>query len=396
MKLRGWVDDIARRGVRGWAVDLEDPERRLQLLIRIDGEVAAQATADKPRPALRESLGGNVSGNHGFSVNFEPPLSAFSSIEVEIIEQSTGQLLPNGSRQLKGMDRRNAPLRPVMVTSTGRSGTTLLMSELLRHPRVAVADRYAYEIKLLSYYAAALKVLGGEMDRVNSTNPDNIFDRIGQYRIGHNPFNGVGFYNIVKNKAAMARLFEETIPASYANLFRQFIEQYYELVRIDQNKPEAIYFAEKVDLDEAARNGGRVMFGEVREIALVRDPRDFFSSAKSFWKLESRQALDMIKTTIPRLQAVAQSTSSDIMALRYEDLVQRPRDAKARLYKFLGLRDDDDSEVVGDVSLFGRHGTSKDVGSSIGRWREDLTPEEVAAVNEAFASYIEVFEYERS
>jgi hypothetical protein len=194
----------------------------------------------------------------------------------------------------------------------------------------------------------------------------------------------------------MSTLFEERIPSGLASLFRRFIEEYYELVRIDQNKQEAIYFAEKVDLDEAARIGPRIMFGEVKEIALVRDPRDFFSSAKAFWKLESQQALDMIKTTIPRLQAVAQSGSGEVMAMRYEDLVQRPRESKARLYRFLGLRDDDDREDVGDTSLFSRHGTSRDVGSSIGRWRQDLTPEEINAVNEAFASYIEVFDYERS
>ncbi len=137
------------------------------------------------------------------------------------------------------------------------------------------------------------------------------------------------------------------------------------------------------------------MFGEVKEIALVRDPRDFFSSAKAFWKLESGPALDMIKTTIPRLQAVAQIESDEVIALRYEDLVGAPRETKARLYRFLGLRDDDDLETVGDASLFDRHGTSKSVSSSIGRWREDLTKEEVHAVNEAFASYMEVFDYER-
>ena len=395
MKLRGFVDDISRRGVRGWAIDMEQPETPRELIVRVDGHDVHRVKADKPRPSLRESLGQGVSGNHSFSLTFARSLPSFMALEVEIVDAASGQLLPNGSRQLKGVRREVAPLRPILVISTGRSGTTLLMSEFLRHPRIAVADRYAYEVKLLTYYSAALKVLTADMDRTNSTNPDNIFDKIGQYRIGHNPFNAVGFYNIVRNKAAMARLFEEEIPNDYAAMFRRFIEKYYDLVRIDQGKTDAVYFAEKVDLDEAARNGPRVMFGEVKEIALVRDPRDFFSSAKTFWKLESRQALDMIKTTIPRLQAVAQSGAGTVLTLRYEDLVDDPAATRGRLYQFLGLRDDDDATTLGDGALFQRHGTSASVGSSIGRWRKDLTAEEVQAVNQTFASYMEAFGYQR-
>jgi hypothetical protein len=393
VKLRGRLEEVSRNGVRGWAIDMARPELPLELLIRADGTVVDRCLANKPKPALRETLGQGVSGNHAFAHTFAAPLPSFRAIDIDVVEAASGQAIPNGARQLRGLETAAVPLRPILVTSTGRSGTTLLMSELLRHPRIVVADRYPYEIKLLSYYAAALKVLTAEMDRTNSTTPDNLFDRIGRYRVGHNPFNSPGFYSIVANRAGMARLFEERIPLVYARGFREVIEEYYDLVRIDQDKREAMYFAEKVDLNEAARSGPRVLFGTVKEIAMLRDPRDLLCSAKAFWKLESGAALDMIRSTVPRVQAVAQSGSAEILALRYEDLVAEPRAAKARLYRFLGLRDDDQDDTLGDTTIFARHATSQSADASIGRWRQDLTAEEARAVTAAFGDYMEAFGY---
>ena len=395
MKLRGRLDEVSRFAVRGWAIDMERPNVPLELLIRANGAVVDRCVADQPRPALRETLGHRASGYHGFAHTLATPLPSFASLDIDVVEAASGQPIPNGARALRGVQPGAVPLRPVLVTATGRSGTTLLMSELLRHPRIVVADRYPYELKLLSYYAAALKVLTAHMDRANSTTPDNLFDQVGRYRIGHNPFNGPGFHSLVADRDALARLFDERIPRVYARDFRLFIEEFYDLVRIDQNKREALYFAEKIDLDEAARSGPRVMFGEVKEIAMLRDPRDFLCSAKAFWKLESGPALEMIKTTIPRVQAVALSGSSEVLALRYEDLVHDPRGVKTRLYRFLGLRDDDETEALGDPSNFGRLATSASADASIGRWRQDLTRDEAEAVGTTFADYMEAFGYPR-
>lgn len=395
MKLRGRVDEVTRRLIRGWAINMEDPETPLRLRVRANGADVAQVIADKSRPALRESLGHGVSGNHGFLHTFVPSLPSFVPLTIEVFEARTGRPLPNLVRPLPGLEPGPVPLRPLLVSATGRSGTTLLMSELVRHPRIVVANRFPFEIKLLSYYSACLKVLTADMDRQNSTNPDNIFDHVGQYRVGFNPFNGPPFYNIISDTSAMAHLFEHRIPQVLARDFRQFIEEYYELVRRDQEKSDAMYFAEKVDLDEAARAGPRVLFGDVREIALVRDPRDFFCSARAFWKLDSQATLEMIKTTIPRLQSIALTQSSEIIAIRYEDLVTRPQETKARLYRFLGLRDDDASETLGDATLFARHGTSRNADASIGRWKEDLTPAEANMITNTFAGLMEAFGYQR-
>ncbi len=396
MKLRGYADEITRHGVVGWALDEERLEAIVELVVRVNGTPRPVRRTAVPRPELREQFGPQASGDYGFRLTFEPALSGFHEFDIEVVEGSAGERLENGRRVLRAPTPRAAPLRPILVSSTGRSGTTLLMSEFVRHPRIVVANRYSYEIKLLSYYSAAYQVLTAHLDRVNSTNPDTMFDRAGQFRIGHNPFNAPGFHSIVSDAERMARLFDRDIPDGYAALFARFIGDYYEIVRANEGKHEAVHFAEKIDLDDAARFGPRLFFGEVREVVLTRDPRDLLCSAKAFWKLGAKEALAMIRTTVPRLFAVSRSDRDDITTIRYEDLVQHPVEARAQLYKFLGIRDDDDpARGLGDAALYGRHGTTKgaDAAASIGRWRTDLPPEEAEACTRAFPEYMEAFGY---
>ena len=394
MKLRGYADEITRHGVVGWAVDEEKLDATVQLIVKVNGEPRPMRRTSVPRPELREQFGPDATGDHGFRLTFDHVLSGFQDARIEVFEASTGERLTNGTVMLTAPRRRAAPLRPILVTSTGRAGTTLLMSDFVHHPRIVVANRYSYEIKLLSYYAAAFNVLTAQADRVNSSNPDTLFDRVGQSRIGHNPFDAPSFHTIVRDHDRMARLFEREIPDGYASLFAGFIRDYYEIIRENEGKADAMHFAEKVDLDDAARFGPRVMFGEVREIVLTRDPRDLLCSAKSFWKMTGADALNMIKTTVPRLYSVTQSGRADVLSVRYEDLVLQPADSRAAIYRFLGIRDDRDDDALGDSALFGRHGTSKDPVSSIGRWRHDLSPEEISACEKTFPRYMEAFGYE--
>lgn len=393
MKLRGFADEITRHGVVGWAMDEDRPAESVRLVVKVNGQTRPTRRVAVPRPELRAEFGPAATGDYGFRLTFDQPLSGFQESRIEVAAAQTGELLPNGEITIPAPSRRPAPLRPILVTSTGRAGTTLLMSDFVNHPRIVVANRYSYEIKLLSYYSAAFNVLTAHADRTNSTNPDTMFDRIGQYRIGHNPFNAPSFYNIVRDSSAMARLFERQIPDGFADLFASFIRDYYEVIRQNEGKHEAVHFAEKIDLHDAARFGPRVMFGEVKEIVLTRDPRDLLCSAKSFWKLEAQDALNMIKTTVPRLFAITQSGRPDILAVRYEDLVSRPLESRREIYRFLGIRDDQNATGLGDAKLFGRHGTSRDPGASIGRWRDELLPDEVAACEREFSGYMESFGY---
>ena len=119
-----------------------------------------------------------------------------------------------------------------------------------------------------------------------------------------------------------------------------------------------------------------------RTINLVRDPRDVFLSARDFVRVrgaagfgmdDGNSELDAARHTAHRWLSFAENaradrTRTDTMTLRYEDLVQEPELSAARLSTFLGLR-----LVPGEApsEYLDSHRTSRDVGTSVGRWQRE-------------------------
>jgi hypothetical protein len=164
-------------------------------------------------------------------------------------------------------------------------------------------------------------------------------------------------------------------------------------LRDEQSKPSARFFAEKGEIDQIAREGVRLFFGMVREIVIVRDPRDVLCSAAAFWRLPHTEAFEMLQTTLPRLEEIYRQSDSDSFFIRYEDLIRKPVETWNDTYRFIGIepRALDISEETS--TLFGKHGTSGSPDQSIGRWRQDLTPDEIRQCNFTFQSFMRQFGY---
>jgi hypothetical protein len=284
-------------------------------------------------------------------------------------------------------------LVPVILTSTGRAGTTLLMSEFVRQPGIVVAGGYPFETKLISYYAAALRALAANEDREHSTDPDRMFAAENRKVIGHNPYNSPGHHSFAKVRAPFERFFEQTVPEKFAALFRDLIFQYYELTKADSDKARATFFAEKGVLDEAPRQAARLFFGQVREILIVRDPRDLMCSAMSFWKYSGADALKMLNETLPQLEAIHKTGAADTFFLRYEDLIEHPEASRRAVYQFIGVDPGKEDLVGTDTDLFNAHGTSQNPAASIGRWQHELSGDDIAACDRTFASFLHRFGY---
>ena len=289
-----------------------------------------------------------------------------------------------GSRRHLAKFGGDVDLRPIIVTSVGRSGSTLLMQELKDSPQVVAATLPPYEIKLLAYYASAFRTLVADADRVRSTNPTSMFVQTDRFRIGHNPWKGHSYYELAKGRQ-LEDLFERTIPNRFLQMFRATVWDYYDILRRDQGKPEAAWFAEKGEIYEDARYGSRLLFPAAKEVVLLRDPRDLLCSSIQFWRLSPDEALEMLKTTLPELDAAVNTADGSVHCVHYEDLILDPVHTRQALSAFLDI---ELATGPGSEALSG-HVTSASAATSVGRWKADLSPALAAACEDAFGEFME-------
>ena len=400
----GWVDQIKRNLIAGWALDTDHPDQPVTIVVTVNGQVHGRVMADLPRDdarliellkeRIRPDLHAAMSGRYGFSIPLDPPLSVFRAHEIEVRFERSGTLLPRGSGRIAAPEHGQAPLMPLLVVAAGRSGTTVLMQHLARHPGIVVADPYPHEIKLMTYYADAYRVLSMGADHRRSTSPDSLL-RDG-YTIGFNPYHRRELGLFTKTPDLLDDYFETTVPPILNKTFGTLLMGYYTRIQADQGKAGARYFAEKVPPRDNARDGVRVLCGDARQILLVRDPRDILCSARAFWNTGPEAAFRNVSAMVSQLEAVHASDAGDLLLIRYEDLVTDTPGTLARLWSFLDLPPPQGQARPDDTaSIPANHGTSRSLEASIGRWRAELPAEEQARCEQAFGGFLDRFGYAR-
>jgi acyl carrier protein len=394
MKLLGHVDEISRSLIEGWVMDVDRPDYSVPVSVYINGVHHGMCRKGQPRADLVLADGQAVSKNCGFWFQFAPPLSPFIEQRIEVRETWSGEKLDNGMRVMPRPElpeRTDAGIVPVLLTSTGRAGTTLLMSEFARHPKLVVGDHVPYEIKQIAYYAAAFAALATDADRERSTTPETMRAPEAGLIIGSNPYNMSGLYGLGAAPDTLAAYYERAVPSGYAELFRGFIIDFYRTLAHGQGKTEAAFFCEKGDISEAAILGARLFFPAVKDIILVRDPRDLLCSTIAFWKHRPDRAMELLTEQLPRLLRLARRDGRNTIIIRYEDLVRDAVNTRRALSEFLDL---DLTLAVEPEVIPDNHRTSSDPAASIGRWREELSRDQADACRAAFGSFMREFGYD--
>lgn len=92
--LKGHVDVYSPSLIAGWAVDLDAPERPVEVVIEINGEVVGRVLADQARPDVEAAVG--RSGLFGFSAQID--LSQLTGNAFRISFSDTNDVLENGGR----------------------------------------------------------------------------------------------------------------------------------------------------------------------------------------------------------------------------------------------------------------------------------------------------------
>lgn len=296
-------------------------------------------------------------------------------------------------------------LQPLIVNSFGRTGTTLLMRMLSAHPQVIVYDRPPFEIRGSKYWLHALRVLGTPTDARSQVGAAMQFHEDPR-AAGGNPFYSSEFAALPQVETWSG----STYLADLIAFCQQSIDDWYLATAAAQNESPAplLFFAEKHFPDLFPRLL-RDLYPGSQELFLVRDFRDMIASMLAYNakkgsgdfgrdRVDSDDAwLDYLRQNFEVLQAAWQQRGEPGRLIRYEDLVLDPAAVLTPLLASLGL--DSSQQTVANL-LFATqapelqgHGSSRSPNASIGRWRQDLSPEMQEKITERFDELLEGFGY---
>jgi hypothetical protein len=130
-------------------------------------------------------------------------------------------------------------------------------------------------------------------------------------------------------------------------------------------------------------------FPTARAIGCTRDPRDFLCSYKNYWRVavdadRIKALYHPVNTSLlwrsssnSLLQHATDCCQERLMLVKYESLVQQPREQIRRICDFLGLAYTDDLLQVDANNSSFESPSGGIFTTSVGRWRTCLNPEEV-------------------
>jgi hypothetical protein len=297
---------------------------------------------------------------------------------------------------------------PLLVTGAGRSGTTLLMSLLSKHPEILVAREAASEFRQATYLWYAAHVLTGPANFDYSMKPDAFENPVDQVAIGYNPYTS-HVYGRQLGSSAVLEWQDRDFAAATCDFICKQIDIFVSALARDYGKTRVRYYAEKT-LVSRALNFVRNIYPDEREIFILRDPRDVFISAREFNRRRGGESFgrDKIPTDVEWLLGICrdvevvarsyESSRSRGIRVRYEDLIRETRREVARIVGWLEIdsRERVVDELMSAVSEEVRagHGTSRTARESIGRWRTELTDEEKCVVVASFGETLAALGYD--
>jgi hypothetical protein len=189
-------------------------------------------------------------------------------------------------------------------------------------------------------------------------------------------------------------------------------EEAYLRIAAGQGQTNVTYMAEKHRADNLPWLVWE-LYPKAKEIFLVRDFRDVYSSMLAFNHKFGRRAFGPahIETDEEFAQFLRNSTIRNLSRswpkrqdrahlIRYEDLITQPREILQGMLEYLEI---DASDAIMDGMLerasaenpdMKQHLTSSDVSTSLGRWRSSLSPELQTVANAAFGDVLQQFGYQ--
>src|SRR5579863_10032735 len=140
MPMRGFIELVEPREIRGWAYDSDRPDYPVKVVATVDDEELGTTVADISRADLGAANVGD--GRHGFALVFQPPLLIDQLGKVEVAANSAEGVpaILRRTRFASDVMKSTQPIpwpsdpsqHPVFILGTTRSGTSAVSLALLK------------------------------------------------------------------------------------------------------------------------------------------------------------------------------------------------------------------------------------------------------------------------
>lgn len=392
--------------IAGWVLGREQQPVAVEL--RSEGSLLGRVKVEMPRPDIADAYP-DVSGasTSGFYISVSA-LTFKPSFEVLIRAVFPGELcIPigriRGKRQAINTDFEPS-LRPLMITTYGRTGSSLLMLLLGLHPQIVTYGNFVLDARPATYWTQILQVLSEPASYLQSLAPDFSDE---YWWLGRNTRPS----DLPRAEPDIEVLIGGSSIEALVAFVQGRIEAFYERVANLQGKANPVYFAEKYPLNNLPAFTWS-LYPNAREVFLIRDMRDMFSSILAFNRKRGFDSFgrETVNTDTEFLKVLREAASFILLSwrrrldkgflLRYEDLVLHPEETLRSLLDYLGLDSrkptiarmlEESTEVTPELQR--EHRTTSTARDSIGRWRTELDNRAQEACTQAFGDVLSEFGY---
>lgn len=406
----GTVIDGYALEIRGWAVGGEAPVESVGVALGARGAVV-EVVPREGRPDLGERFPeirhaepsgfrlvvGVLENRAKFGLEVHARLADGTEAKIGRIEGERSPL-PRPEE---------AMIQPLILNTIGRSGSTWLAGLLSSHPEVVGYRPMEFETRVATYWTSVFQALSQPRSYLSQIVPTNLeSDRTWWLGNGAKGSPSIG-------DPGLERWLGKDAVEQAAGVCRNRIEAFFRREAVTQGKPGARYFFEKFLSEPVTLDLLNELYGDAREVILVRDFRDVASSVLAFNRKRGYQAFgrEHVDNDADYIRYAAHAQALGVLnrweeqkdkahLVRYEDLIAEPNETLRRILEFVGVSatpeavDATLARAVEDSPSMDHHRTARDPGATIGRWREDLSTELIEACGEALDPILEAFGYE--
>ena len=407
LPLTGTPSDTYSLTFEGWAVGRDSPA--VAVVVEGPGYPKRELPISVRRPDLRRDFPEiEWAPNGGFRGAIGSlRLPERFDLEVSIrMKDGTRTALARVIGRRRMLTGDGTALRPIVVTTLGRTGSTLATAVIGSHPRVVAFRPYTYEPRIATYWSDVLTAL---------SEPRSYMQGVAGDVYGWDWWTGaarVAPPEEMMYDPQIERFLGSANIEALAAFCRGRIAAFYEEVsRVRNRRPD--YFVEKTSPGSVAPSMLRQFYPGTRELFLARDPRDVAAStlaynAKRGYASFGRETVDSdedyirgpLRKDMQTLLGAWRERAEDSYLLRYEDLIKWPHATLAGLFSYLSI-ESDDATIAETLDRAHRplaqeqHQTSDSPAQSMGRWKTDLPEHLQRACDEALGDILVQFGYQR-